>query len=145
VKKTRQIKKVSLRSDSIGTEKALSRQPIGFRILEKRYRLETVVAHLAMPEIGNAARAVFDPVGRCDRRTALGAGIPAGQIADIYFGHGASPLLFISISVEHEWDRFAAGLACTALSPTIFDAPVLDAPMSLLNGRPAGLLCRSAL
>jgi hypothetical protein len=75
-----------------------------------------------MPEIRGAMRAVFNPLGRSDRCTALGARIPAGQIADVYFGHDASPLLF---AVENEWDSFTAGFVCAALSPAILAAPLL--------------------
>jgi hypothetical protein len=41
-----------------------------------------------MPEIGDAARTVFNPVRRGDRLAALGARILVGQIAEISTGHG---------------------------------------------------------
>jgi hypothetical protein len=73
--------------------KPSGRERFGFRIPEKRYRLELVVAGPAVPEIGRAMRAALNPLRGGDRLAALGAGISLGQIAEIYSGHGVSPLL----------------------------------------------------
>jgi hypothetical protein len=69
------------------------RRGLAFHFRIDRDRLETIIAGVAGPQIGRAARRVFDPVGFCDRLPALGAGISARQIAGIESAHGASPLL----------------------------------------------------
>src|SRR5712671_1123746 len=84
------------------------------RRVEKCNRLEPVVAGLAVPEIGNPARPVLNPVRGRYRRAALGAGILVGQIAGIGSGHGASPLRFLI-----ELDRIAVGYQRRLPSQTI--------------------------
>ena len=86
------------------------------RSIEKRDRLEPVIAGLAMPEIGDAARAVLDPVGRRDRLAALSAGIFSGQIAEIGSSHDTSPF---AVLLERELDRLADGYQRAVLSPEI--------------------------
>src|SRR3954452_1930624 len=63
-----------------------------FGPVEEGYRLKPVIAGAASPEIGDAARTLFDPVGRGDRLAALGTGVSSGQIAKICSGHGSLPL-----------------------------------------------------
>jgi hypothetical protein len=66
-------------------------------VIEEGHRLEAIIACPALPEIGDAARAGFDPLRRGDRLAALGAGIFVRQIAGINSGHGASSLLFLMV------------------------------------------------
>src|SRR5436190_6957752 len=80
---------------------------IGLGIVVKGHRLEAVITCPAVPEIGYAARTVFNPLRGGDWLAALGAGILFGQIAEIYSGHGASP--FASFYCWIELDRIAAG------------------------------------
>jgi hypothetical protein len=68
---------------------------LGIPLIENRDRLEPVVAGATGPEIGDAVRALLDPVGRCDRLAALGTRISSGQIAKICSGHGSLPLTFL--------------------------------------------------
>jgi hypothetical protein len=51
-----------------------------------------------MPEIRDAARAVFNPFGGGDRLAALGAGISLRQRAEIESGHGAPPFAVFSLA-----------------------------------------------
>jgi hypothetical protein len=67
---------------------------LGLGIVVKRHRLEAVIACPAVPQIGYAARTVFNPLGGGDRRAALRAGILFGQTAEIQSRHGASPFAF---------------------------------------------------
>src|SRR5258705_9356760 len=67
------------------------RFPCRFGFVEEGYRLKPVIAGAASPEIGDAARTLFDPVGRHDRFAALGTGVSPVQIAKICFGHGSLP------------------------------------------------------
>jgi hypothetical protein len=76
---------------------------LGLGIVVKGHRLEAVMACLAVPEVGYAARAVFNPLGSGDRLAALGAGILFGQIAEIYSGHGASPFASFLFTVGTNW------------------------------------------
>ena len=79
------------------------------RCVVKGDGLEPVVAGPAMPEIGDAARTVFNPVRRGDRLAALGARILVGQIAEISTGHGCVShrgfLVFERVKFERELDR----------------------------------------
>src|SRR6266851_9118906 len=92
-----------------GVPSGRERFPVRLGIIEEGHRLEPVAACPAMPEIGRAARARFNPVRGGDRLAALGAGIFVGQIAEVYSGHGATP--FFS-PLEGELDRFAVGYTC---------------------------------
>jgi hypothetical protein len=60
--------------------------------VEEGYRFKPVIAGAASPEIGDAARTLFNPVRRGDRLAALGTGVSSGQIAKICSGHGSLPL-----------------------------------------------------
>jgi len=62
-----------------GRKRRASRLPL----FENSHRLERVIAGAAMPEIGGAVRAGFDPVGEADRLTALGAGVSAWHIGEV--------------------------------------------------------------
>src|SRR5450759_2689847 len=74
---------------------ASGRERFGIGTLVIGHRLELVVTGLAMPEIGDAARTGFNPFRRGYRLATLGAGIFEGQIAEIRFGHEASPFCFL--------------------------------------------------
>jgi hypothetical protein len=65
------LKEINLRRCGIGGERFVAR----VRSIIKCHRHEPVTAGPAMPEIGDAARTVFNPVRRGDRLAALGAGI----------------------------------------------------------------------
>jgi hypothetical protein len=69
--------------------------PIRLLVIEEGHCLEPVIARPAIPEIGHAARAGFDPLGGGDRLAALSAGIFLRQIAGVNSGHGASPFCFL--------------------------------------------------
>src|ERR1700682_3145237 len=76
------------------------RFPCRFGFVEEGYRLKPVTAGAASPEIRDAARPLFDPVGRHDRLAALGTGVSSGQIAKICSGHGSLPYFFDVFTFE---------------------------------------------
>jgi hypothetical protein len=101
------------------------REGLGILFPEVGHRLEAVVAGPAAPEIGRAARAVFNPFGGGDRLAALGAGIFVGQIAEIDSGHARLPY---GLFLKCELDRFTVG---SNARPATQDT---RRAMSLLNG-----------
>ena len=81
------------------------------RCIVESHRLELVIAGLAVPEVGNPSRTVLGPGRRCDRRTALGAGIFTGLIAEISSGHARLPCgrLQVLDLAGRKLDRITAG------------------------------------
>ena len=78
------------------------------RLGEVRDRFEPIVAGVAVPEIGGAVRIGFNPLRSGDGLAALGAGIPMRQGAEIYSGHGESPVVSL---IFEGLDRITVGSA----------------------------------
>jgi hypothetical protein len=97
---------------------------------EEGKRLEAVVAGLASPEIGHAARFGLNPFRNGDRFAALGAGISPGQGAEVDSGHGVSPFYFrlIFFSSDDELDSIAVGYQGS-------DVRVFERAMSQFDGK----------
>src|SRR5580698_6820109 len=100
-------------------------------IIEIGHRLEAVIAHPAMPEIGDAARrGGFDPVRCGNRMSALGTGIFAGQRTEVRSRHHASPFGGFCFLKVNE----------TGLLPDASARPAINyskGALSLLNGKPS--------
>src|SRR6267154_2411487 len=75
-----------------------------FGLVEEGYRLKPVIAGAASPEVGDAARTLFNPVRRGDRLAALGTGVSSGQIAKICSGHGSLPLTSFDVLTFEVFD-----------------------------------------
>src|SRR5262249_21032413 len=76
-------------------KRASGRNSLRPGLTEEGYRLESVVAGPAVPEIGHAGRAIFFPIRRGDRLATLGARILVRQIPGIRSGHRRLPCRFL--------------------------------------------------